>query len=146
MVNEAMNWINSRKTSGIRFLLTSSTIVRGIRNLYREGEVANKFMRTLQDGFLEVVKAYMYTFVSRTRSKFFLPQLFSRFTQSGNHFFFAHIFKRRFLLRHKLIDFLQVFLGLLGTVSWCFHLISPLSKVYYSSRYLSITRKRLIIL
>lgn len=82
MVTSEMNSKNSRKTSWTKLRLTSSTIVRGIRSLYSEGEIASKLIIDLQDGFTEVAKAYIYIRLYQEREASFSSQISSRVLRS----------------------------------------------------------------
>lgn len=117
---------NSRNSLWPKLRLTSSAIVRGIRSWYSKGEEAHNLATDLQEAFTGGIKANMYMFVSRTRSKFLFPKLFSCFAQFLYHFFFSHALKRRLPLRHKLAKSVKMLHGAFGVGLFAFHKSSPL--------------------
>lgn len=125
VVNSEMNSKNSRNSLWTKLRLTSSTIVRGIRNWCSKGEDANNFTRDWHDCFTGGVKAKMYMFVSSTRSKFCVPKFFPCFPQLFDYFFFGHAFKRRLSLSHKLAKFFEMLQGTFRIRFFCFHYLSP---------------------
>jgi len=128
IVNSEMNSKNSRNSLWTKFRLTSSAIVRGIRNWCSKGEDANNLMRDWHDCcFTGGVKAKIYMFVSSTRSKFLVPEFFPCFPQLFDYFFFGHTFKRRLPLSHKLAKFFEMLQGTFSIRFFSFHYSSPLN-------------------
>src|SRR3990167_1010006 len=82
--------INFAKSSGERWLRTSSTILREIRSVCRLYFSMIVKMRLLQGGTFTNPKPNMYTFESMTNSKLFLPEFFSNFAYCFNRFFLGH--------------------------------------------------------
>lgn len=123
--------INSLNSSWVRFFLTSSTIIRGMR-IKNEG----RFLRIVsknssQDGFLKSPKAIIYSLLSRTTTsgKFFIPEFFSRFSYSFYCLFFAHTRENRFSFRYELTQFSQMHLGFMYI--WFCHFDHLIGKISY---------------
>ena len=127
-VRSEMKSKNSRNSLWNRLRLTSSTMVRGIRSWYLAGELPNKLMTDLHEGFTGGVKANTYMFVSSTRSKFLFPEFFSGLTQLFNYLFFSHAFKGRFPLRHKSAKFFKMLHCAFRIRFFSFHRLSPYFK------------------
>ena len=113
--NGLMKRINSRNSSGTRFCLTSSTIVRQIWIWWVEVFFRIRLKRIVHTSFFTKPKAKIYSFASKTNSNFFLPKFFSNLTQFLNNFSFAHSFKRRGSLGNHFTEFFKMFQRLLGT-------------------------------
>jgi len=80
-------------------------------------------------------KANIYSFESMMMSNFFLPELFSCFSQSFYNIFFAHFEDRRRIFCYNLSQFFQMFFSFFYVFS--FHNLSPLLPVYYKAAYMS---------
>lgn len=88
-----MNSMNSLYSSAVRWPRISSVISRGIR-IICFGKASRILSRRFsEEAFFEIPNAKIYSFESRTRSKLFIPEFFSCFTNNLNDFFFFHIRK-----------------------------------------------------
>ncbi len=72
----------------------SSTMLREIRKLYKDGCSIIVNMSLLHAGTFTNPKPNMYTFESSTSCKFFLPKFLSCFTKLFDNLFFTHSRKR----------------------------------------------------
>jgi len=126
-VNSDMNLINSRKISGVKWFLTSSTLNRGMRKVCAGNFSTNVSSKDLELVSLEDPKASIYSFESMTRSKFFLPEGLSCFAQCLNNFFLTLQAKnRRRVLSYNLSYFSQMLFSLVD-VRFCHGITSILS-------------------
>ncbi len=75
---------------GIKFVLTSSTMVRQILTEYDEKLSVRNSKRDSQLSFLMNPKPKVYSLASSTSRKLFLPEFFSDLAKMLNSFFFTH--------------------------------------------------------
>lgn len=122
------------KSWGVRFALTSSTIVRQIQIGWEGIASIRNFKRDSQLSFLKIPKPKIYSFASRVSRKFLLPKFFPCFTQPVNYFLFGHACKRRRFFRYAFTKFFPQFFCLFDV----FHYSSPLYIIYYGIHPLSI--------
>lgn len=135
LVRRFINFKNSLKASGVKFVRTSSTIKRGIRR-EATAEYGILFRSSWQEDSIRGPKVKIYWLESRTRSKPFLPEPFSNFAYFFNCLLFTQASIRRMGFRHKLLNFFQMLYRFLSFV-FC-HFSSPQFKVYYENNSLSI--------
>jgi len=125
-----MNLMKFWNSLGIRFVRTSSTIVRHTE-IGCDGKLSmSSLKRDSQLSFFANPRANMYSLASSTRRKLFLPEFFSGFTQLFNNLFFGHACERGGSLGYVLPQFVPQFFGF-GFFS--FHLSSPRFQDYYSA-------------
>ncbi len=101
----SINPTNSENSAGDRLRLTSSVISRGMLIECKGYTSVIRLKSASQAGFLKAPNPKIYSFESRTRSNFFLPDFFSCFTKGFYCLFFCHFGKRMFSLGDKLAQF-----------------------------------------
>jgi len=125
--------LNSRNASGDKFRFTSSNIVRGMRALWPDISLTILSRRCSALLSFDGPKANIYSFESMMMSNFFLPELFSCFSQSFYNIFFAHLKYWRRVLSDKFTEFFQMFFGFFNIFS--FHNLSPHFNAIIQYRY-----------
>src|SRR3972149_11828721 len=90
-----MNLTKFWKSFGVKFALTSSTIVRHIETECNETFSMKYCISDSQLSFLKSPRAKIYSLASRTKCKLLLPQFFSGLAQLLDNFLLAHSLKRR---------------------------------------------------
>ena len=100
--------ISSLNALGDTLSRTSSTIRRVMRSLCA-GFFRKRRMNCSQVSLLEMPKAKIYSFASRTKTKFFSPQLLARLAHMLNDFVCGHPFKRGWSPFNNFPDFIKVF-------------------------------------
>ena len=103
---------------------TSSTIVRHIEIECNDMFSIKYCMSDSQLAFLKRPRAKIYSLASRTKCKFFLPQLFPCFAQLFDNFFFTHTLKWRWSFGYVFTQFVP---QLLSFCRFIFHKLAPLS-------------------
>jgi len=106
---------------GVKFDLTSSTIVRHIQIECKDKLSIRTFRRDSQVSFLKNPKAKIYSLASSTSRKLFLPEPFPGLTKMLDHFFLTHPCKRGWSRRYTFTQFFPQFLG------FCFFIFHDLS-------------------
>lgn len=106
-VNPFMKSINSLNASGVKLLPTSSMIKRGIRKETPLPDSTIFSNSRSHNGSRIAPRAKIYMLLSSTRSKFFLPELFSNLADFVNNLLFIFPFIGGSHFRHKLTNFLQ---------------------------------------
>ena len=92
LVKSFMKSINSLNASGVKFLLISSTIKRGIRRVSLLAERTIFSSTFSHKGSRAAPRAKIYMLLSSTRSKLRLPEFFPNFADFVNNFLFVFPF------------------------------------------------------
>ena len=122
----------------VRLVCTSRTIVRHIERVWRERSSVSRVKREVHAGSLARPKPKIYTFASRTRCKFLLPEFFPCLAKLPDNLFFGHSGKRRGFSCDALLQFLQESFSFFGFMFY--HCSSPPLQVYYEGPNVSITK------
>lgn len=133
-----MNLTKAWNSFGVKFALTSSTIVRHIQTECRERFSIRTCRSDSQLSFLKNPKAKIYSLASRTSRKLFLPEPFPGLTQMLDHFIFAHSCERRGSFRYAFSQLVPQFLGFCFFI---FHYLTPRNQIYAQNYSLSIDYK-----
>src|SRR3989304_2220231 len=134
VVKVFMKLTNCWKFLGVRFTLTSSTIVLHIQTECVLKLSIREFIRDSQLSFLKIPNPNIYSFASRMSSKFFLPEFFSGFTKMFNNLFFSHSCERGRFIGNTFTQVIQQFFCVFFLF---FHYLLPPIQDYYYLKELS---------
>jgi len=107
LVKSFMKSINSLNASGVKLLLISSTIKRGIRRVSLLAERTIFSSTFSHRGSRTAPRAKIYMLLSSTRNKLRLPELCSNFADFVNNFLLVFPFVSGACFRHKVANFFQ---------------------------------------
>ncbi len=117
VVKAVIKLLNSWKASGVKFRLTSSHIVRGMRMEWRSAFSSSRSRNSYAQFSFNGPKAKTYSFESMAKRDLFLPNGFSCFSQSIYDIFLVHLKYGRRILCDYFSNFNQMVFGFF----WIFH-------------------------